>query len=204
MNNEPLLDKRLPEMIAAARKALPGAFLQVSTNGIKLTPELALLLWERGLDELFVNEYSEERILSERIAKVIRETPDKYRGKIHVALRPIHAVLLNRAGSSPNSEGDLKRSLPAFCNLPFTQLNIVHDGQVSLCCQDLFVKSQMGNVMDEGVLGVWFGEKFQKSRRDLLNMDRTQNPLCAVCDYPGFKTVSGPYRFLNRLVNLIR
>ena len=92
----------------------------------------------------------------------------------------------------------ITKPMPAFCSFPFHQINVVHDGNVSLCCMDLLVQEVMGNVKDEGVLGVWFGEKFAEVRRKLLNYDRTCTDICKVCDWRGFKGLTGALEPLNR------
>lgn len=53
--NEPLLDKRLPDWIRRARKALPQTTIGLFSNGAALTPRLAMALAEAGLDELCVS-----------------------------------------------------------------------------------------------------------------------------------------------------
>ncbi|MBL8839991.1 MAG: SPASM domain-containing protein [Planctomycetes bacterium] len=53
--NEPLLDRRMVEWIAAARRALPATTLNLFSNGALLRLELAEQLAEAGLDELCVS-----------------------------------------------------------------------------------------------------------------------------------------------------
>lgn len=203
VNNEPLLDKRLPQMVAQARKQVPGAYLQVLTNGIKLTSNLGITLLENGLDELQITHYTQDGRLSDRLVEAVRGLPEQYAPRVRMNLRKVDEKLYNRGGSAPNAPR-LNRPIPAFCSFPFVQLNVVHDGTASLCCQDFHVASPMGNVMDDGVPGVWFGEKFTKARKDLLAMDRSQNKVCAVCDYRGFKYLSGPLKFFSPLFTVVK
>ncbi len=53
--NEPLLDKRLPDWVALARRALPDTRLGLFSNGSALTPSKAVALAQAGLDELCVS-----------------------------------------------------------------------------------------------------------------------------------------------------
>jgi Radical SAM superfamily/Iron-sulfur cluster-binding domain len=203
VNNEPLLDKRLPELISSAREKLPEAFVQVSTNGIKLNAEIAADLLDRGLNDLTVNDYTSTGFLADRVRETAKALPETYADRFFVHLRKVDEHLYNRAGSAPNA-GPLAQPIPAFCSFPFVQMNIIHDGTVSLCCQDLLTQSPMGNVMENGVLGVWFGEAFRKARADLLKMDRTQNPVCKICDYRGFKLLTGNLAWLNSLFTVLK
>lgn len=52
---EPLLNKRLPEMIAHAKKQGIAERLVIVTNGILLNPELNLKLIDAGLDDLVIS-----------------------------------------------------------------------------------------------------------------------------------------------------
>lgn len=55
MRGEPLLHKRLPDMISYAKKKNISELIQVTTNGYLLSPEINLRLIESGLDELVVS-----------------------------------------------------------------------------------------------------------------------------------------------------
>ena len=48
-NNEPLLDKRLAEIIARFKRELPDARIEIYTNGLLLDMEVAMRLWLNGL-----------------------------------------------------------------------------------------------------------------------------------------------------------
>jgi radical SAM protein with 4Fe4S-binding SPASM domain len=53
--NEPLIDKRLPELLKYARQKLPRAIIGFSTNGMLLKDSVAEELSNVGLDELWIN-----------------------------------------------------------------------------------------------------------------------------------------------------
>jgi MoaA/NifB/PqqE/SkfB family radical SAM enzyme len=203
VNNEPLLDKGLEKKVAHARERLPRAFLQVSTNGLVLTPERAGALFDAGLDDLTVNDYTDHHDVRENIEATFNALAPERRRKFIVYVREQEAELFNRAGSAPNKQV-APRPMPAFCQMPFTQINIVHDGTVSLCCQDLLVQEPIGNAHTDGLWNVWFSPRYHEIRTKLLAKDRTATDLCAVCDYRGFKTLTGPLRPLNRLFNVLK
>ena len=68
LQNEPLLDPRLPAWTALAREALPEAVLHLYTNGWLLTPDSAAALEEAGLDEIHVSLLAADPVLVERYA----------------------------------------------------------------------------------------------------------------------------------------
>jgi Radical SAM superfamily/Iron-sulfur cluster-binding domain len=202
VNNEPLLDEKIADRVADARGKLPKAFLQISTNGIRLDKSIATALFEAGLDDLTVNAYVSDDKIPPHIRETVQALPEAFRQKTSVHVRDAEMKIANRAGSSPNASA-LARPMPAFCTFPFTQINIVHDGAVSLCCQDMRVQEIMGNVMDQGLLGVWFGERFREVRRSLLRFERRDIGLCELCDWRGFKSLEGRLSFLNRIMGHI-
>jgi len=203
VNNEPLLDKNLEEKIAHARRRLPCAFLQVSTNGILLTQERANALFDAGLDDLTVNDYADNRPVRGDLARVLSVISPERRRMLVIYLRDAEEKLFNRAGSAPNAPAT-RQPMRAFCQMPFTQINIVWDGTVSLCCQDLMVQVPIGNAFNEGLWAVWFSERYREIRRRLLDKDRNATDLCRICDFCGFKTLTGPLRPLNRLFRVLK
>ena len=204
VNNEPLLDQGLEEKIAYARERLPHAFFQLSTNGLILHPQRANALFDAGLDDLTVNDYvAHWREVRENIAATMAALSPERKKKVIVYQRDQRMLMFNRAGTAPNKEV-VPAPLRIFCQMPFTQINIVHDGTVSLCCQDLLVQHPIGNAVELGVWSVWFSARYREVRQRLLALDRQATPLCAGCDYRGFKTLTGPLRPLNRLFNVFK
>lgn len=204
VNNEPLLDAGLEDKIAHARQKLPHAFFQLSTNGLILSPARAQSLFDAGLDDMLVNDYvAHWREVRANIAATMAELSPERKKKFVVYQRDQRMLMFNRAGTAPN-KGAAPRPMRAFCQMPFTQINIIYDGTVSLCCQDLLVQEPIGNAVEQGVWNVWFSERYREIRRRLLALDRRATPLCALCDYRGFKTLTGVLRPLNRVFNVLK
>ena len=65
--NEPLVDKRLPEWVALARRRLPDTTLGLFTNGSALTAATARRLAAAGLGELCVSVHGFDRETYERV-----------------------------------------------------------------------------------------------------------------------------------------
>jgi hypothetical protein len=190
-NNDPLIDKRLPDLAALAHRRCPQARIQVMTNGILLTAPLARRLFDAGVHDLHVNNYDDSYRLIPSVARLV----ETFEGleTIHVFMRRKTQRLTNRAGRAPNA-APVATALRAFCTLPFRELNLAYDGRVPLCCADTGWEFAGGNVMESGVLGVWFGPALQRARSSLMKGRRDLERPCASCDHRGYKDV--PARFL--------
>jgi radical SAM protein with 4Fe4S-binding SPASM domain len=169
--NEPLLDKRIVEIVRLARERTPARVL-LQTNGSRLTRDLAEELTRYAT--VIVNDYREDGAVLRRVSEY------GVRKNLILVDRNPHAVLTNRAG---NVQGRPLVHLDNFCVKPFTELAIAHDGRVVLCCQDWGFESVMGNVSDESIWDIWNSESFRRVRRRLLDKDR--QGVCAKCDFPG-------------------
>lgn len=67
------------------------------------------------------------------------------------------------------------------CLSLYSTMPIHADGNVSICCLDIFNEYNMGNVFNEGIKGVWNGEKFTRIRELHEKNDYSQLPLCRNC-----------------------
>jgi radical SAM protein with 4Fe4S-binding SPASM domain len=73
----------------------------------------------------------------------------------------------------------MSRRIP--CPSLYSTMAIHADGNVSICCLDIFNEYNMGNVFTEGVGGVWDGEKFNHIRELHEKNDYSELPLCRKC-----------------------
>jgi radical SAM protein with 4Fe4S-binding SPASM domain len=208
VNNEPLIFPDLDEFVTYARQHLPMAWIQILTNGKALTRSKAEQLLGASINELSINNYSDD--FSEKLQRSIDDIrtqalpmfynedqiktghgPDKANPRVfrfNVFYRDATAVLTSRAGTAPNKAA--KSSAPrGFCEYPFTQFNITTDGRVSKCCADFYFSDPMGNVKEENILAIWKGQKFQKTRQWLLQGDRDAMETCKHCDFYGVRHV---------------
>jgi radical SAM protein with 4Fe4S-binding SPASM domain len=208
VNNDPLIVPEIEKFVHFARERLPGAHIQILTNGKALTPTKAEKLLTAGINELSVNHYDDNLSspLPNRLTKVRDEIlPNFYseaciktghggargseKGVIYFNIfrRRETEILTNRAGSAPNKQQSLDSNLLGFCRYPFAQFNITTDGRVSKCCQDLYFDDPMGNIAEQELLDIWRGDPFREVRSALLANDRGVNPMCANCDYFGVR-----------------
>ena len=206
VNNDPLIFPDLPDFVSYARENLPKAWIQILTNGKALNPKKAEHLLAAGINELTVNNYDDDftKEIPHRIQKIYDTIlPIFYRkeqiktghgpcdksGEIfrfNIIRTKINIVKSSRAGTSPNKKIEMT-SPRGFCEYPFTQLNITTDGRVSKCCADLYFSDPMGDLKEERLLDIWYGDKFNRARKHLLAGRREQIGTCRKCDFIGVR-----------------
>jgi radical SAM protein with 4Fe4S-binding SPASM domain len=77
-----------------------------------------------------------------------------------------------------------QRTRYRLCPYPWTQMAITHSGDIVPCCRDTVGRSILGNVLKEGVLGSWNGERYRRFRQNLIDQRPDRNAACALCDLP--------------------
>lgn len=179
-NNEPLLDKRMPELLRLTREKIPNAYILFYTNGILLTLKLLQVILD-NTDFIYINCYTTEKSLPEHIKQI-----QKYllcnnvpQDKVEIHLRNKVEHLSTRAGNAPNRIQ--KACLTSKCILPFSQMVIRPDGKISLCCNDAYGEYTLGDINKESLLQAWNGNSFQTLREQALH-GRTKHPACKKCD----------------------
>lgn len=179
-NNEPLLDKRLSDFAAYARKKLPNAVIFLYTNGILLTAEVLNSLLP-SLDFIHIDNYSDSHELRPNIKMALDGVSrEDYQKKIELCFRNETEVLTTRGGL--NSEILVK--IPRTgCILPFIQMVIRPDGKVSLCCNDCYGKWTLGDLNNEKIIDIWNGRRYMSIRNTLLKEGRIKlSPCCSGCN----------------------
>ena len=196
-NNEPFLDKRIYEIIALARQALPKAFLELKSNGVVLSTESVLKIFNAGLDMLYINDYSKNKAHRKNVEKIKNELPSIRRfgpqtrdkehfDRIHVELRDVEEVLGSRAGNAPNRKAFENPYKSKLCLRPCEMMTVDPKGDVSVCSEDYDCSINMGNVSQEKLWNIWNSENWAVIRRKLLTGDRSCTESCLKCDYRGF------------------
>jgi len=185
-NNEPLLDERLLAIVGLFAASCPEARLKILTNGILLTPQLAVQLFQAGLDVLEINNYTDGRKLTKPVCEMLRHADAMREYDIRINMRRTLEILSNRAGTAPNAPF-LAEPLRRFCALPFTDLNVVGDGQVTLCCFDALHQTQVSHLSCGSLRDAWWGQMMEGAREMLLNLDRAALHPCQLCDWDGFR-----------------
>lgn len=209
--NEPLLDKRLPDLTRYAKDRLPLLKrIQIDTNGMLLTEELGASLIKAGIDLIYVNDYTNaggggSNFRNEPIKEICQSLQRRFPEKrIVYTPRKKNEILNNLGGQSPNNRLHLSRHIKAPCAYPFYVFTITSNGNVGICCADLTFEQPLGNVAEESISSIWSGKEFRGFRRDLLDGKRIKK-LCSNCTMYGhfnMRTQTGESVFLYEVLSM--
>lgn len=173
--NEPLLDPRLPEILAAVRRHLPNSNIPLFTNFTLMTPEMYRQLLPL-VDEFVVS--VNEPVVRNTIAKIECQLTAAERGKLRTRFLSADA-LSNRAGAVALSAKVQQPRLQ--CNIPQHYMVVDANGDTHLCCNDYFGKALYGNVKERKILDIWRDERFV---RDRALAAQARHHLCRNCLWP--------------------
>jgi radical SAM protein with 4Fe4S-binding SPASM domain len=102
---------------------------------------------------------------------------------ISVAAKGNHSVLNNHAGAAAPLDDSQAHSL---CAKPFREMSVRHDGSVAICCNDWRGHFKAGNVVTEGLDGVWNNAAMDGARRRLMQRQRDFGP-CRGCNATSYR-----------------
>ncbi|MDH4028152.1 MAG: radical SAM protein [Nitrospirota bacterium] len=71
-----------------------------------------------------------------------------------------------------------------LCPYPWTSFNVTWEGDVVPCCRDTQAKTVLGNVLNDSIMDIWHGEKYQSLRNALIKKDTDHIEACKHCDLP--------------------
>jgi len=184
INNEPFLDKRMPEMLKEARKRLPDAKILMQTNGTTLTPD-KLNAISNSVDFLLVNNYNNSYRLTESskmIYEHVKNNHEIFKNiNITIERRYANEVLSNRAGESPNYPHS-ENVIHDPCILPFTDFTIFPDGVIGICCNDVREKTNFGNLNNQSIFDLLHDKKMI-DLKNAVAQDRSNYSFCKNCDF---------------------
>lgn len=160
---EPLLDKRLPELMAYARRKLPRANITVFTNGDFLTLKLYKRLIEAGVDNFIISQHGPTMPAGVKEVMDYRKENREDFVRIRYKVMEDTSCLLNRGGLV-RSKNIIKKKR---CFKGAETLTIDYAGNVLLCCNDYLGSVKFGNAGNEGLLEVWNKPEYKKIRKEL-------------------------------------
>ncbi|MDR1741636.1 MAG: SPASM domain-containing protein [Synergistaceae bacterium] len=137
------------------------------------------------VDVMTINSYSPEPKLPDNIARIAREAPgdwalSQYDLDLTIQMRYAGEVLSNRGMTAPNNRTPRHFNVP--CYYPFTDLSIIPDGEVALCCADLNAANHLGNAARSSLSEIWQGERATEIR-SAIRTGRENHPFCVGCDF---------------------
>lgn len=188
---EPLLDRRIYDLVGRVRKNLPQSRIELVTNGDVLNERRLRKLFGAGLDTLLISVYDgpEHAERFQTMCENIGLRRDQFVVR-HRYLPPeddFGITLSNRAGLMENAEF----AIPAVaepvrepCHYPHYTFFMDYQGDVLLCPHDWGKKRVVGNMNGQDFMEIWTGPGFASARRQLANGNRCFAP-CDVCDVKG-------------------
>lgn len=179
--NEPLTDRRLPDFLRYARKQLPNAQFFITTNGDLLKQGDVESLFSDGLNYMYLNSYDKKAY--SRNINLLTNINKQLRKNIKHIDRTYQSSWTSRAG---NIKQFHKQALCNPCDMVYLVFYIKPDGEAYSCINDFFNVNEMGNLNNQTLLEVWFGDTFKNLRRELNRGNRGYSSLCAQCDYVGY------------------
>jgi 8-amino-3,8-dideoxy-alpha-D-manno-octulosonate transaminase len=179
--NEPLLDKRLPDLVAHARRKLPHSVMDIFTNGDYLTPAWVDSLVDAGIQVVRVSLHS--ATAERHVCSVLEQVDESKRRRIIVDSywdrEQTGGFLYNRiemAESLPPAKPTL--SLGTGCSL-VNSLAINYQGDTALCCNDFHAANGHGNVAETSVGDLWRRSRPVRKRIYLGQFDKQ---ICQICN----------------------
>jgi len=173
--NEPLLDKRLPDLIAYTRKVMPYCWIQINSNGDRLNEEMLINLYKKGVNFFFITNYDNDD------KEILDNLSAKYPALIRV-VKNSDMWRTDRGGEIFKKEKH--ENTP--CLRPASQLVVNWQGEVLLCCMDYYAKYSFGNLSQTGLFFIWNKKEFREIREKLKISRQKGYPICLNCDDPGF------------------
>lgn len=206
---EPLLDRFLVQRIAHARAAMPGIWIDLTTDGSYLRPKMTDALIAAGLSHLNVslnatNRDSRKAIMGidnfDAVVEYIEYARAAGAGQMSVTVKGIQEKDLMEGGEPEafllrwgadaflhqegNWAGTMRpvRVVPkAPCVRALRQIMVLWDGRVSLCCFDAEGAVILGDLNTQRLRDVYAGELALSIRQAHHEGRRGSLPLCGTC-----------------------
>ena len=177
--NEPLLDQRLPHLLAYVRSKLPRCRICVFTNGVLLTLEKYMALASAGVNGIEITRHTPTD--PSHIADILAYRSSNGDGGIELNYNKAGvdgAILFNRCGMIP-----LRRIVETGkgCTWPCHYLTINYRGDVLLCCNDYFASFPVGNVSESSIAQIW-DKPYNRALRVQLCKDASKVAICRKCE----------------------
>ena len=188
---EPLLDKKIYDLIKMVRDYLPNSNIELVTNGDPLNLERLKKLFKCGLNKILISAYDNKENADELedLCKKANLTKEQYivRHRYYSDDKDFGITLSNRAGLMENAEfkiPSLKEPLKKPCFIPSYTFFLDYQGDVLMCPHDWGKKIILGNLNNKSLTDIWFSDKSIKLRKNLNKSNRNFAP-CNVCDVDG-------------------
>jgi len=201
MRGEPSLNPNMIEIIKIIRKYLPKQSIMFTSNGANFkTRESIQELLDAGVNCLALDDYGQLSFIKS-IWPEIRIYPEdktanpyakwKYKDRYVIVMPDITttkggvhsaSIISNHCGTAAPRNNKMRGKR---CARPFREIVVLHDGTITICCNDFRGELIVGNIF-EGINKVWQSEIFMIVRKLLFHGQRTVGP-CRGCDSVSYR-----------------
>jgi radical SAM protein with 4Fe4S-binding SPASM domain len=166
---EPLLDKRLPDLIRYTKDHLPDARIVLYSNGDFLDKKSYQVLSDSGISMFLITQHG--KTMPYGIRELLGSELN-----VPIVFNELEE-LTNRGGLINVSPA--KREVRPICSWT-ESVTIDYAGNVVLCCNDYNSSIIFGNVGEEDLLHIWNNPKYKRLRKE-LQKGLYDLPLCQKC-----------------------
>lgn len=184
--NEPLLDKRMPELIRKVATNLPNAHIYIFSNGDLATEDLVKEYFSNGLTHMVFSLH--DHVNDEKIEKIIESVGAEYFTIADMTVLKTEEFV-NRGGSISDAKIASQVLFPnSSCILPFRQILINPEGDYRLCCA-IRDEVLLGNIKHMCIENHFNSCKELNGYRDVLCKTGRKNLIpCNKCSFEGEKS----------------
>jgi 8-amino-3,8-dideoxy-alpha-D-manno-octulosonate transaminase len=178
---EPLMDKRLEQLIGYTRQMLPDAIIEVYTNGELLTVERYMALKSAGVNMFKISQHTElpSSTLQNCLTFIKLNHPELFSVDYKVYYNEKYKM--NRGGlvKAEHLPLDLMKNA-AGCSMAHRVMTFDYKGQAVLCCNDYLSRHVFGNIQSNSIQEIWEGKAYKRIRNQLM-FGYLPFDMCKVC-----------------------
>jgi len=192
--SEPLLHKKVEELISIAKNNLPNVRLEIVSNGDLLTSKKLKKLYKSGLDTINVSmydgkhqiEYFNNMISEAEVPEDLVVLRRRYyeSGNYGITISNRVGLVDSNEFRDKDEESITELPLKQPCYYPFYMILVDYNGDVLLCPHDWNKTLKFGNLKNEKLFDIWKGKVLNNIRNKLSNSDR-DFAACKNCDVLG-------------------
>ena len=179
--NEPLLDPRIEDFVAYARKKMPDIRMTLTSNGDLATVATIGRLFKAGINKINLTlHYEKDR-------PHIMQLKESYPRGVVVTdhSKPETTAHFHNVGGGIKSNAVLQGTFSKGCAMPFRQMVLYPDCSLGLCCEGYSDKLRVAVSDEQKILDVYYKSELLSSYRKMLLSGERNIPPCSECSYSG-------------------
>ena len=180
--NEPLLEKRLFQILERSSNRIPRAKQFLVSNGDLLDQKTLDGLFTSGLKLLYISCYDDLTF-----NKVNSLAPPSGSSVKIMDFRSNTVIpgYFNRGGSIEALSEEKNLFLDQYCHSPSFQMAIASDGALKLCCADMYGEGfkNTPNIAQMSLIDLWHYHELVFARKELEEQGRSNMNICKSCNF---------------------